>query len=206
LATVGKGGGEKGGGADLNILVIDDNADRAAILEEGLVEAGYARVMTIHSMTNLSRRVQALAPDVVIIDLANPDRDTLEAMFQISREVRRPIAMFVDQSDGASIAAAIEAGVSAYVVDGLRKERVRPIVEMAVSRFAAFERLRQERDDAVTQLAERKIVEKAKGLLMERRGMSENDAHAALRQAAMRQNRKMVEIARSVITAFEMEL
>jgi response regulator NasT len=127
-------------------------------------------------------------------------------MFQISREVRRPIAMFVDQSDGASIAAAIEAGVSAYVVDGLRKERVRPIVEMAVSRFAAFERLRQERDDAVTQLAERKIVEKAKGLLMERRGMSENDAHAALRQAAMRQNRKMVEIARSVITAFEMEL
>jgi len=193
-------------GRDLNILVIDDNADRAAILEQGLVEAGYARVMTIRSMANLTQRVQALAPDVVIIDLANPDRDTLESMFQVSREVRRPIAMFVDQSDSASITASIEAGVSAYVVDGLKKERVRPIVEMAVGRFAAFDKLRRERDEAVSQLAERKVIEKAKGLLMQKRGMAENDAHAALRQAAMRQNRKMVEIAQSVITAFEMEL
>lgn len=194
------------GGLDLNILVIDDNADRAAVLEQGLVEAGYARVMTIRSMANLTQRVQALAPDVVIIDLANPDRDTLESMFQVSREVRRPIAMFVDQSDSAAIAASIEAGVSAYVVDGLRKDRVRPIVEMAVGRFAAFDKLRRERDEAVSQLAERKVVEKAKGLLMQKKGMAENEAHTALRQAAMRQNRKMVEIAQSVITAFEMEL
>ncbi|MBF0093556.1 MAG: ANTAR domain-containing protein [Alphaproteobacteria bacterium] len=193
-------------GRDLDILVIDDNADRAAVLEQGLVEAGYARVMTIRSMTNLVQRVQALAPDVVIIGLANPDRDTLESMFQVSREVRRPIAMFVDQSDGASITAAIEAGVSAYVVDGLRKDRVRPIVEMAVSRFAAFDRLRRERDDAVSQLAERKVIEKAKGLMMEKRSMTENEAYTALRQAAMRQNRRMVDIAVSVITAFEMEL
>jgi response regulator NasT len=162
--------------------------------------------MTIRSTANLTQRVQALAPDVVIIDLANPDRDTLESMFQVSREVRRPIAMFVDQSDNAAIAASIEAGVSAYVVDGLKKERVRPIVEMAVSRFAAFDKLRRERDEAVSQLAERKVVEKAKGLLMQKKGMTENDAHTALRQAAMRQNRKMTEIAQSVITAFEMEL
>ncbi len=194
------------GERDLNILVIDDNSDRAAVLEQGLVEAGYTRVMTIHSMTNLTQRVQAMAPDVVIIDLANPDRDTLESMFQVSREVRRPIAMFVDQSDAQSIGAAIEAGVSAYVVDGLRKERVRPIVEMAVSRFNAFDRLRRERDEAVSQLAERKLIERAKGLLMQRRSMSEADAYSTLRQAAMRQNRKMVEIAQSVITACEMEL
>lgn len=194
------------GGLDLNILVIDDNADRAAVLEQGLVEAGYARVMTIRSMANLTQRVQALAPDVVIIDLANPDRDTLESMFQVSREVRRPIAMFVDQSDSAAIAASIEAGVSAYVVDGLRKDRVRPIVEMAVGRFAAFEALRRERDEAVSRLAERKVVDRAKGLLMDKKGMTENEAHTALRQAAMRQNRKMVDIAQSVITAFEMEL
>lgn len=194
------------GGLDLNILVIDDNSDRAAILEQGLVEAGYARVMTIRSMTNLTQRVQALAPDVVIIDLANPDRDTLESMFQVSREVCRPIAMFVDQADNAAITASIEAGVSAYIVDGLRKDRVRPIVEMAVGRFAAFDKLRRERDAAISQLAERKIIEKAKGLLMEKRAMPESEAYAALRQAAMRQNRKMVEIAQSVITAFEMEL
>ena len=190
----------------LNILVIDANPDRAAILEQGLVEAGYARVMTIHSMTNLTERVQALAPDVVIIDLANPDRDTLENMFQVTRAVRRPIVLFVDQSDNTAIAAAIEAGVSAYVVDGLRKDRVRPIVEIAISRFAAFDRMRRERDAAVTQLAERKMIEKAKGLLMEKRQMSENEAYTALRQAAMRQNRRMVDIAGSVIIAFEMEL
>ncbi|KAF0118327.1 MAG: response regulator NasT [Rhodospirillaceae bacterium] len=190
----------------LNILVIDANPDRAAILEQGLVEAGYARVMTIHSMTNLTERVQALAPDVVIIDLANPDRDTLENMFQVTRAVRRPIVLFVDQSDNTTIAAAIEAGVSAYVVDGLRKDRVRPIVEIAISRFAAFDRMRRERDAAVTQLAERKVIEKAKGLLMEKRQMSENEAYTALRQAAMRQNRRMVDIAGSVIIAFEMEL
>lgn len=194
------------GGLDLNILVIDDNADRAAILEAGLVEAGYSRVMTIRSMTNLTQRVQALAPDVVIIDLANPDRDTLESMFQVSREVCRPIAMFVDHSDNAAITASIEAGVSAYIVDGLRKDRVRPIVEMAVGRFAAFDKLRRERDEAVSQLAERKIIEKAKGLLMQKRAMTESEAYAALRQAAMRQNRKLAEIAQSVIIAFEMEL
>jgi response regulator NasT len=193
-------------GRDLNILVIDDNSDRAAILEEGLVEAGYTRVTTIRSTINLAQRVQALGPDVVIINLANPDRDTLESMFQVSREVRRPIAMFVDQSDQEAIAAAIEAGVSAYIVDGLKKERVRPIVEMAVSRFNAFERLRRERDEAVSQLADRKVIEKAKGLLMSSRGMTEEQAYAALRRTAMRQNRKIVDIAQSVITAFEMEI
>lgn len=193
-------------GRELNILVIDENVDRAAVLEQGLVEAGYTRVMVIHAMTSLLQRVQALAPDVVIIDLASPDRDTLESMFQVSREVRRPIAMFVDQSDSEAIAKAIDAGVSAYVVDGLRKDRVRPIVEMAVSRFNAFDRLRRERDDAVSALAERKSVERAKGLLMDKKGMSEQQAYTLMRQAAMRQNRRLVEIAESVITAFQLEI
>lgn len=190
----------------LSILVIDENEARAEVLEQGLVEAGYTRVSTIRSMTNLLQRVQALAPDVIIVDLANPDRDTLESMFQVSREVRRPIAMFVDQSDQSMIAGAIAAGVSAYVVDGLKKERVRPVVEMAMERFKAFETLRQERDDARSQLAERKIVEKAKGLLMEKRNMTEQEAYTALRQTAMRQNRKIAEIADSVITAFLMDI
>lgn len=193
-------------GLDLAILVIDDNADRAAILEQGLVEAGYTKVTTMRSLINLTQRVQALAPDVIIVDLANPDRDTLESMFQVSREVRRPIAMFVDQADRESIAKAIDAGVSAYVVDGLKKERVRPVVEMAVSRFNVFDKLRRERDEAVSQLADRKVIDRAKGMLMDKRGMSEREAYGALRQAAMRQNRRIAEIAQSVITAFEMEL
>lgn len=192
--------------AGLRILVIDVDPARAAVLEQGLVETGYANVMTIRASANLLERVQAIAPDVIIIDLENPDRDMLDSAFQVSREVRRPIAMFVDQSDSSMIRQAVEAGVSAYVVDGLRKERVRPIVDMAISRFAALDQLRRERDEARSALAERKLIDRAKGLLMDKRGLSEEEAYKAIRTAAMQQNRKMVEIAESVITAFQMQL
>lgn len=191
---------------DLKILVIDERPDRAAIVERGLVEAGYTRVSLISASVNLVGRVQALEPDVIIIDLENPDRDTLEEMFQVSRVIQRPIAMFVDQSDTASIHAAIDAGVSAYVVDGLRQERIKPILEMAVSRFNAFSRLRRERDEAQAKLADRKVVERAKGLLMKKKGLDEEDAYNLLRRAAMERNRKLADIAQSVITAFELEI
>lgn len=194
------------GNADLSILIIDGSPDRAAVVERGLVEAGWVRVSTIGPSVNLLARIQALAPDVIIIDLENPDRDTLEQMFQVSRQVQRPIAMFVDQSDSQMIHAAIEAGVSAYVVDGLRQDRIKPIVETAVSRFNAFDRLRRERDEAQAKLQDRKLVERAKGLLMRNRGLSEEDAYTLMRRTAMKQNRKLADIAQSVITAFEMEL
>ncbi|SNS18256.1 MULTISPECIES: ANTAR domain-containing response regulator [unclassified Azospirillum] len=194
------------GNADLSILIIDGSPDRAAVVERGLVEAGWVRVSTIGPSVNLLARIQALAPDVIIIDLENPDRDTLEQMFQVSRQVQRPIAMFVDQSDSQMIHAAIEAGVSAYVVDGLRQDRIKPIVETAVSRFNAFDRLRRERDEAQAKLQDRKLVERAKGLLMKNRGLSEEDAYTLMRRTAMKQNRKLADIAQSVITAFEMEL
>lgn len=189
-----------------NILIIDGNPDRASVVERGLVEAGWVRVSTIGPSVNLLARIQALAPDVIIIDLENPDRDTLEQMFQVSRVVQRPIAMFVDQSDSQMIHAAIEAGVSAYVVDGLRQDRIKPIVETAITRFNAFDRLRRERDEAQSKLQDRKQVEKAKGLLMKHRGLSEEDAYTLMRRTAMKQNRKLSDIAQSVITAFEMEI
>lgn len=193
------------GDRDLSILVIDGDPDRAAVVERGLVEAGWVRVSVIGPSVNLLARIQALAPDVVIIDLENPDRDTLEQMFQVSRAVQRPICMFVDHSDDHMIHAAIEAGVSAYVVDGLKQARIKPIVETAISRFNAFDRLRRERDEAQAKLADRKLVERAKGLLMKNRGLAEEDAYALLRKTAMKQNRKLSDIAQSVITAFEME-
>ncbi|OSQ46058.1 ANTAR domain-containing response regulator [Thalassospira alkalitolerans] len=190
---------------DFNILVIDENPDRAAIVERGLVEGGYARVSRIGTSFNLVERIQALAPDIIIIDLENPDRDTLEQMFQVSRAIARPIAMFVDQSDHNMIREAVEAGVSAYVVDGLRQDRIRPIVEMAISRFGAFDQLRRERDEAKAKLSERKLIDRAKGLLMQEKGLSEEDAYNLLRKNAMKQNRKIYEIAQSVITAFQLE-
>ncbi len=132
----------------LSILVIDENRARAAIIEAGLKEAGHNRVQLVHSMSGIARRIEEAAPDVIVIDLENPNRDMLEDMFQLSRAVRRPVAMFVDRSDGDAIARAVEAGVSAYVVDGLRKERVKPILDMAVSRFNAFARLTRELQEA----------------------------------------------------------
>ena len=122
-------------------------------------------------MRELLRQIVEADPDVIFIDLENPNRDVLEQMFQVSRSVRRPIAMFVDRSDTASIEAAIDAGVSAYVVDGLRKERVKPILDMTISRFNAFNRLREELDRTKQALEDRKVIEKAKGILMKTRAI-----------------------------------
>lgn len=186
---------------DLTILVIDENTIRASIIEEGLREAGHARVTVIHEVQGVARIIDTLRPDVIIIDIENPNRDMMEHLFQLTRTISRPIAMFVDRSDSASIEAAVEAGVSAYIVDGLKKERVKPILDMAVSRFNAFSRLQRELADAKSALEERKVVERAKGILMRMRGLSEEEAFALLRQTAMNEKKKMSEIAQSVVTA-----
>lgn len=186
---------------DLRVLVIDESSIRASIIEQGLHEAGYADVTIIDNMNGLARRISDVNPDVIVIDLENPNRDMLESIFQISRAVRRPIAMFVDKSDEASIEAAVEAGVSAYIVDGLKQERVRPILKMAISRFNAFSRLSRELEETRGELENRKVIDRAKGLLMRSRGLSEGEAYALLRRTAMNQNRKIAEIAESLVTA-----
>ncbi|BCP52384.1 two-component system response regulator [Kaistia sp. 32K] len=185
----------------LRILVIDDNRVRVSVIEAGLRDAGYDRVTIIHDVTDIARRIGEIEPDVIIIDLENPNRDMLEHMFQLSRAVKRPIAMFVDRSDTASIEAAVAAGVSAYVVDGLRRERVKPILDMAVSRFRAFSRMERELEEARSELEGRKVIERAKGILMKSRGLSEAEAYALLRKTAMNQNRKIGDIAQSLVTA-----
>jgi two-component system, response regulator / RNA-binding antiterminator len=187
--------------ASLSILVIDENRIRAAVIEAGLRDAGHERVMLIHDVTGIAARIAELEPDVIVIDLENPNRDMLENMFQLSRTVKRPIAMFVDRSDRASIEAAVDAGVSAYIVDGLRQERVKPILDMAVSRFNAFSRMARELEEARGELQSRKQVDRAKRILMQSRGLSEEAAYALLRKTAMNQNRKISEIADSLITA-----
>ena len=186
------------------IVIVDESPIRAAILEEGLREAGFTGVVHISEMQSLLAQIFALDPDVILIDLENPSRDVLEQMFRVSRAVKRPIAMFVDQSDTAMIEASVDAGVSAYIVDGLRKERVKPILDMTVSRFNAFARLTRELDEARSELADRKTIERAKGILMKSRGVGEDEAYALLRKTAMNEKKKLVEIARSVVTAAQL--
>lgn len=193
-------------GADTSpkIVIVDESPIRAAILQEGLREAGYTEVVHISEMQSLLARIYALDPDIILIDLENPSRDSLEQMFQVSRAVRRPIAMFVDQSDAASIQASVDAGVSAYIVDGLKKERIKPILDLCVSRFNAFAKLQDELDRTKNALEERKVIDRAKGILMKLKGLTEEEAYVLMRSTAMREKKKIGEIAQSILTASEL--
>jgi response regulator NasT len=188
----------------LKIVIVDENPIRAAILQDGLREAGHLNVTHIDDRTGLLARIYAIDPDVILIDLENPSRDVLEQMFQMSRAVKRPIAMFVDQSDTASIQASVDAGVSAYIVGNLQKERIKTILDLCISRFNAFSRLQDELDRTKSALEERKVIDRAKGILMKAKNMSEEDAYALLRKTAMNEKKKIAEVAQSVIIASEM--
>ncbi|MGK2912578.1 MAG: ANTAR domain-containing response regulator [Sphingobium sp.] len=185
----------------MKIAVVDESPARAAVIEEGLREAGYSDIHVLLERKALVARLHELAPDVVLINLENPGRDVLEESFALSRALARPIAMFVDQSDERSIAEAVDAGISAYVVDGMRKERIKPILELSVRRFNAFTRLQGELNEAKSALAERKVVDRAKALLMKKRGIDEPAAYALLRKQAMDSGRRIGEIADALVTA-----
>jgi response regulator NasT len=185
----------------LRIVIVDDSGLRATVLEEGLRDAGYDDIHVVPPQGAFVAKIERMAPDVVLMDLGSPSRDTLEEMLAVSRALARPIAMFVDQSDDAMIGAAIDAGVSAYVVDGLRKDRVKPILDLAIRRFNAFARMQTELDEARTALADRKVIDRAKAILMQTRGLSEPEAYTLLRSTAMSQSKRIADVAEALITA-----
>jgi response regulator NasT len=189
--------------ASLKIVIIDESPVRGAIIEAGLREAGHTRISHLGPSLDLLAQLAAVDPDVIVIDLGNPSRDVLEQMFHVSRAVKRPVAMFVDCSDSASIQAAVDAGVSAYVVDGLKKERVKHILDTCVSRFNVYSRLQDELARAKTALEERKVIDRAKGILMQAKGLSEADAYALMRKTAMNEKKRIAEIAQAIVTAAE---
>jgi two-component system, response regulator / RNA-binding antiterminator len=185
----------------MRIAIVDDSPARAAVIREGLEASGIAETLVLSERSGLVARIEEFAPDVILMDLGNPQRDELEELFAVSRALARPVAMFVDRSDEASMEAAVDAGVSAYVVDGLKAERIRPVLELAIKRFNAFARLRAELDEAKTALAERDTVDRAKHLLMKKRGIDEPAAYALLRKAAMDGGRRIAEVADALLTA-----
>ena len=185
----------------MRIAIIDTSTTRAAIISDGLREAGLHDLVLIDTNGPLARQIEAAQPEVVLINLENPSRDQLEDFFAMSRALARPIAMFVDQSDAEATGAAIDAGVSAYVVDGLSKQRIKPVIELAIRRFQAFSRLQHELDEAKNALVERATIDRAKAILMKRRQIDEPAAYTLLRGQAMRTNRRMVEIAEAIVTS-----
>jgi two-component system, response regulator / RNA-binding antiterminator len=188
----------------LQIAVVEENPLRAEILITGLREAGHCNVLYIGQTQRLLQAIYDADPDVVIIGLESPSRDTLEQLFQMSHVVKRPIAMFVDKSDRAAITAAIDAGVSAYVVGGLQKERVQSILDVCISRFNAMARMQDELERVKTALEERKVIDRAKGILMRAKGLDEEEAYRVLRKTAMNEKKKIAEIAQSVLMAAEL--
>ena len=188
----------------LSVLLVDDDPERAAIVEPALREAGYEVVTVVDTAAEMLAQVRAMKPDVIIIDRDSPDRDTLEHVCMITRDDPRPIVMFTQDKNQALMRAALKAGVSAYVVDGLSVERVRPIVEVALARFEQWQALRRELDQAQTNLAERKVIERAKGIVMKQRRCSEDEAYALLRKLAMDRHQRLAQVAESVITMAEL--
>jgi len=188
----------------LRVVVVESDVDLAHQFVDALREAGDFEVTVIGDVTGLARRLGALDPDVVLIDVANPDRDVLEELAIASRATERAVAMFVDRSDDALTTAAIEAGVSAYVVDGLSPGRIKPVLDAAVARFKMVSRMRRELEATKAALAERKLVDRAKGILMSARGVSEEEAYALMRRTAMDQGRKIADVASAIVTAADL--
>ena len=189
--------------SDLSILLIDESEDRGRLIEAGLREGGFHTVRRIIQLKGLASEIEQRDPDIIVMDLGSPQRDFLEHMFRLTRAIRKPIAMFVDQSSDEAMLEAMEAGVSAYVVDGLRKERVKPILDLAIARFKSFEKLRQQRDQAIEELEDRKLVERAKGYLMKAYAIAEEEAFARLRNEAMQRSVSISFIARETIARLQ---
>lgn len=183
----------------LRILLVDETFERAALLKHALEQAGCRIAAHVSASADLPGLVAELKPDLIILDTESPDRDILENLCVINRDQPRPIVMFTHDGDSSKIAAAIRSGVSAYVVDGLKSERLRPIMEVAIARFNEFQAMRAELEKAENQLAERKDVERAKGFLMKQRGWSEDEAFQAMRKMAMDRGVRLGEVARQLI-------
>lgn len=188
----------------MRVLVVDESDERAALLREALTAAGHEVAASLSSPLELLRAVDALKPDVIVIDTESPTRDVLEHVVIVSRASPRPIVMFANDAGGAAIRDAVRAGVSAYIVDGLDSSRVNSIVEVACARFEEYQKLKIELAEANLKLSERKLVERAKGLLMQSRGLSEDEAYHALRKLAMSKKMRLGEIAQQVIESAEL--
>jgi response regulator NasT len=196
--------GMQEGTGSLRVLLVDANRGRSALLEQALSDAGYSVIAKINTGEDLAAQVRQHEPDVIIVDLESPDRDTLEHMHTISRDQPRPIVMFAEDEDSNTIHKAIKAGVSAYIVDGLSSKRVKPVMDVAITRFREYQALRDELNRTKISLEERKLLDRAKAVLIKSQGMTEEEAYQAIRKLAMDRGLKLAEAARNVISVMDL--
>jgi response regulator NasT len=187
--------------SQLTIVVVEEDRDRAIGIVDALKDIGDCEVFVIGNYSGLARKIATHVPDIVLIDVDNPTRDMMEELTIASGPLERPVAMFVSGAAGGLAQAAIEAGVSAYVVDGLAPERLKPVIDTAIARFGLFRQMRQELAETRRALEERKVIDRAKGLLMKAKGIDEDAAYALLRKTAMDQGRRVADVAEALVTA-----
>ena len=183
----------------LIVLLVDSDPERARIVEEGLGGAAITKLASSDS-GNLLSSIEALQPDVIIVDCDSPDRDTIENLRLVAKQNPKPVVMFVEDGDGSLAKEAVRAGVSAYIVDGLSAPRVKPVIEIAIERFAMVHQLRQDLDKSREDLETRKLLDRAKGFLIDQRGMSEGEAYKAIRDLAMAEAIPMRQVAKRIIS------
>ena len=189
---------------DLRILVVEPNPETVREIVDALGKAGWSDVKAVAQISTLERTVRDFAPDIVLIDLTNPDRDMLEHISHATETTKRAVALFVDQTDEDLTQAALTAGVSAYVVDGLKMDRIKPVLQTAIARFKMMRQMRSELDAAKQALEDRKTIDRAKGILMRQRSLSEDEAYGLLRKTAMGQNLKVIDVANALVTAADL--
>lgn len=185
----------------LSIVVVEKDRDKAILIVDALMAADDYDISVIGDETGLARKIAARAPDIVLIDAGNPSRDQLEELTLASAPLERPVAMFVTGASGSLARAAVEAGVSAYIVDGLQPERLKPVLDTAIARFQMFRQMRTELAETKRALQERKVIDRAKGLLMRAHSVPEDQAYALLRKAAMDQGKRVAEVAEALVIA-----
>ena len=189
---------------NIKILVVEPDHSKAKDIIDALIGGGWSDVVVLASSSALDRNLRQHNPDIILIDLANPDRDTLEHISLVSQAKSRPVAMFVDHTDEGMTQAAIEAGLSAYVVNGLQMDRIKPVLETAIARFRLLSKMQAELDAAKLALSDRKTIDRAKGLIMRAREVCEEDAYKLMRKSAMDQGRKVIDVAHSLVTAADL--
>ncbi|MEX0350639.1 MAG: ANTAR domain-containing response regulator [Paracoccaceae bacterium] len=186
---------------NLTVVVVEQNQERAFAIVDALKESGDVDVIVIGDVSGLARKIAMHSPDIVLIDIDNPSRDMLEELTVASGPMDRPVAMFVSGAAGGLAKAAVEAGVSAYVVDGLQAERIKPVMDTAIARFQVLRQMRVELAETRRALEERKVIDRAKGLIMKAKGIPEDEAYALMRKAAMNENRRVADVAQALVTA-----